>query len=202
MADNNQEFGSFIKAPNFYGDNGSNMSLNMLSFFSQSSNSNTPNERQRANSEKLRMMSNIKISYHEMIQKARDLSNSNNGSAKRTPHGDENASSVYDFNGATNLVLKKATLNYKETKSNYVNPLFNPQGNQEIRLHNMAQKQSEMQVIQQQKTDDMRMNNLRSRQKQTYSNIMLNREGAQNLNDSEKMNNKNIPATVNMVPHN
>eukprot|EP00347_Sterkiella_histriomuscorum_P015849 403355453 len=189
QADNDQEFKSFIKAPNFYGDNfnQSNMSLNMLSFFSQSSSKggNTP-----SHSDKMKMMSNIKISYHEMIQKARDQSNSNNGSARRTPNGGdgENASSVYDFNGATNLVLKKATLNLRDQRS-YNNLLAQnggavqgvAGGTNEIQLRNLnLNKQSDMSVIQQQ-FYEKRLEHIRSRQKQNFSNLNVIRENESNL---------------------
>jgi hypothetical protein len=79
----------------------SDMSL-MFSFFSQSSGGNNGSsmERQRSGSEKLKMMSGVKISYHDMIRKGRDLS-SNHGSSVKNANNPDNALSVYDFKGAT-----------------------------------------------------------------------------------------------------
>lgn len=66
----------------------------------------------------------------------------------------ENASSVYDFNGATNLVLKKATLNIRDQRS--LRDLLAGQGQGQlagmgggagdIQLKNLA-KQSEVTLI-------------------------------------------------------
>jgi len=109
----------------------------MFSFFSNSSGgANGTEERKRANSEKhdkMKMLSNMKISYSEMIRYGRDLS-SNHGSSNR--NNPDNAGNVYDFNRFTKLAMLKQ--NASNTK------VSTPMKEGAIQLRNFKKNMSEL----------------------------------------------------------
>lgn len=111
----------------------------MWSFLSQSSGGASPNENKRGNSEKMRMISNMKISYTDQIVRGRE--SSHHGSSQRNLYCDnfEMASNVYSFNGKSNLL---------KLKHNGTNPRLLPKvGGGMIQVKNCKKNKSELQPL-------------------------------------------------------